>query len=557
MNLSKKEWLLLVLFLALLTFPLQYLFRSLDLSTLTSWRWVFSGIGPAMIFVYLAIGTVLVLFLSNADLPEKFPDFFLFLAALLSSLPFLNTPEALLDSARYFLQAKYLAQYGIQQFFQAWGGEIAPWTDLPLVPFLYGTLFKLFGEEKQVIAIYNSLLFSLIPLLTYYTGRLLWDRSTAFIAGILVLASPYLFTQVPLLLVDVHTMFFLLLAVCVFLNTLERGGVLWAFASALAICLALFSKFSTWPMLGVLGIIAVISIGSQPWTIMKRSLAVLALTCCILGLIYLWKGAVILQQVHFLRTYQIAGLQRWQEGYSSAFFFQTHPFIILAALFGFCRALVKRDKKILIPGWFAFLVFILELKRVRYLLPLLPFLALTASYGLQGIKYIQVRRYIAYCCVISSLVIGVGVYRPFLAGTSMANLKDAGRFLDTLSTEAVEVYCLPQLRSLGNTAVAVPLLDLYTDKIIYQRQPWNSEEGQQRAQNVSLRFTWELTQPDSYRLNKYSGLKLPLVIIASEPVNKMPPELQNRYPAARLQRKFIKSSGVFRYQTFVSVFAPL
>ena len=351
-------------------------------------------------------------------------------------------------------------------------------------------------------------------------------------------------------------MFFLLLAVTVFLYTLEQGGVLWTFAASLAICLALFSKFSTWPMLGVLGIIALISKGSHPWIIMKRSLAVLALTCCFLGLIYLWKGAVILQQIQFLRTYQMAGLQRWQEGYLSAFFFQTHPFIILAALFGFYRALVKHDKKILIPCWFAFLVFILELKRVRYLLPLLPFLALTGSYGLQGIKYNQVRRYIAYACVISSLVIGVWVYKPFLAGTSMANLKDTGEFLDTLPSEAFEVYCLPQVTSLGNTAVAVPILDLYTDKIIYQQQSWNSLEGAQRAQNVSLRFTWELSQPDSYRLNKYSGLKLPLVIIASEPVNSIPPELQNRYPSAKLQQQFIKSSGVFRYQTFVSVFAP-
>jgi hypothetical protein len=557
MNLTKKEWLLLVLFLALLAFPLQYLLRSLDLSTLTSWRWVFAGTGPARIFMYLAIGTVLVMFLSHVDLPEKFPEFYLFLTALLSSIQFLNTPESLLDSARYFLQAKFLAQHGIQEFLRAWGEEIAPWTDLPLVPMLYGLLFKLFGEEKQIIALYNSLLFSLVPVLTFYTGRLLWDRATAFIAGLLVLGSPYLFTQVPLLLVDVHTMFFLLLAVYLFLYTLEQGGVLLPFVSALAICLALFSKYSTWPMLGVLGIIAFISMRSRPLSVLRRSVAVLSMVCILLGILYLWKGDVILQQLYFLRTYQMGGLQRWQEGYLSAFFFQAHPFLILAALFGWYRAVVKRDTTILIPAWFAFLVFLLELKRVRYLLPLLPFLALTASYGLQGIQYIQIRRYIAYCCVISSLVIGLFVYRPFLAGTSMANLKDAGKYIDTLSSEAVEVYCLPQLHSFGNTAVAVPLLDLYTDKNIYQQQPWNSAEGKERALNESLRFTWELMQPDSYRLKKYSGRKLPLVIIASAPVDKLPFELQNRYPGAKLQQKFIKSSGVFRYQAFVSVFDPL
>jgi hypothetical protein len=557
MHLTKKEWLLLVLFLTLLTFPLQYIFRSFDLSTLTSWRWVFTGVEPARIFLFMVIGALLVLPLSRAEMPEKHPEIFLFVSALLSTLPFLNTPEVLLDSARYFLQAKYLAQHGIQEFFRAWGVQIVPWTDLPLVPLLYGTIFKLFGEGKQVIAVFNSLLFSLIPVLTYYTGRLLWGHATAFLAGILILASPYLFTQVPLLLVDIHTMFFLLLAVCVFLYTLERGGFLWHISSAITICLALFSKFSTWPMLGVLGIIALINIDAQSRNAIKRSLAVASLTSFLLGIIYFWKGEIILQQLHFLRNYQMTGLQRWQEGYLSALFFQTHPFIILAALFGVSRALANRDKKILILVWFAFLVLILELKRVRYLLPILPFLALAGSYGLQGIKNIQVRRYTAYCCVMSSLVIALWAYSPFLAGTSMANLKDAGKFLDTLSSEAVEIYCLDQLRSLGNTAVAVPILDLYTDKIIYQQQPWNSPEGQQEAKNVSLRFTWELKQPDSYRLIKYSGRKLPLVIIAGEPITNMPLELQNKYPDYRLKQQFTKSSGVFRYQTFVSVFNPM
>lgn len=557
MNLTKKEWLLLFLFLTLLVFPLQYAFRSFDLSTLTSWRWVFIKIGPARIFLYMVFGALLVMPLSSSNLPEKYPELFLFVSALLSSLAFINTPETLLDSARYFLEAKYLAQHGVLNFFRAWGDQIVPWTDLPLVPFQYGLLFKLFGEEQRVIALYNSLLFSLIPILTYYMGRLLWDRSTAFIAGILVLASPYLFTQVPLLLVDVHTMFFLLLAVCVFLYTLERGGILWLFASAITICLALFSKFSTWPMFGVLAIIVLIRMRKPFQVAIRRSLAVAILTSFLLFFIYLGIGTVILQQLHFLRTYQMAGLQRWQEGYLSALFFQTHPFIILAALFGVYRAFVNRDKKILILVWFAFLVLILELKRVRYLLPLMPFLTLAGSYGLQGINHIQVRRFIAYCCVMSSLVIAFWVYKPFLAGTSMANLKDAGRFLDTLSSEAIEIYCLEQSRSLGNTAVAVPILDLYTDKIIYQQQKWNSPEGRRKAQNVSLRFTWELKQPDSYRLAKYSGKKLPLVIIAEKPINNLPLELQSKYPTFRLLQKFTKSSGVFRYRTFVSVFEPI
>lgn len=129
--------------------------------------------------------------------------------------------------------------------------------------------------------------------------------------------------------------------------------------------------------------------------------------------------------------------------------------------------------------------------------------------------------------------------------------------MNTLKADAVEVYCLPQVHSLGNTSVAVPILDLYTDKEIYQNQTWNSEEGYRRAQNGSLRFTWELTQPAYYRDKKYADLQLPVVVISSEPISGMPEQLVKKYPASRMIRKFTNSSRVFRYQTFVTVFETI
>lgn len=554
LRLTRTEWLLLVLFLTLLIFPLQYISRSLDMSTLTSWRWVFADKGPGSVFLLLLPAPLLAVPLSSSDLPEKHPAVSLFLLSVLSCLPFINSPEYLLDSARYFLQAKYLKEYGISEFFQEWGGEITAWTDLPLVPMFYGILFRLFGETKPVIAIFNVLLFGLIPIITYLIGRLLWDRTTGFLAGVFIMASPYLLTQVPLMLVDIHVMFFLLLAVYTFLYALERGGFVLTLGAAIAIILALFCKYSTWPMLGVLGIIALIRIDTQPRIVIKRSLGVAALTGMLLGIIFMWKGALILEQINVLRTYQLSGLKNWQEGYVAVFFFQAHPYILLASFFGCCRAAINRDRKIFIVVWFAVLVFFLELKRLRYLLPLLPFLSLTAAYGLQAITHAQVRRYIAYCGMLSSLVIGIWVYKPFLAMTSVSNLKNGGRFLNTLQTEAVEVYCLPQVHSLGNTSVMVPILDLYTDKEIYQNQTWNSEEGYRRAQNASLRFTWELTQPAYYRDIKYADLQLPVVVISSEPISSMPEQLTHKYPSSRVIKKYTNSSRVFRYQTFITIF---
>jgi len=129
------------------------------MSTLTSWRCVFADKGPARVFLLLLPALMLAVPLSSFDLPEKNPVVFLFLLSVLSCLPFIDSPEYLLDSARYFLQAKYLKVYGISVFFREWGGEITAWTDLPLVPLVYGILFKLFGETKLVITFLNVLLF--------------------------------------------------------------------------------------------------------------------------------------------------------------------------------------------------------------------------------------------------------------------------------------------------------------------------------------------------------------------------------------------------------------
>lgn len=554
-RLTKKEWLLLVLFLVLATFPLQYICRGLDMSTLTSWRWVFGDINPAKVIAPLLIMVLVAVPLSIPDLPEKHPLFFLYVSSFLICLPFLHTPETLLDAARYFLQAKYLARHGMAEFFREWGVAINPWTDLPLVPFFYGVLFRIFGESKTVIAVFNALLFSGVPLLTYLTGSLLWDRSTGFFAGLLILASPYLLTQVPLMLVDIHTMFFLLLAACSFLYAVERGGSLRLSAAAAAIVLALSSKYSTWPMLGVLGIIVLIMLKGNPTAVIKRSLVVAAMVCGLLGIIFSWKGEVILHQMQFLRTYQMEGLKRWEEGYLAAVLFQTHPFVLLAALYGIYRLVRNRDKAVLIPGWFIFMVLLLGLKRVRYLMPLLPFVAITGAYGLQEINFPQVRRYVVYCCVGSAMLVALLVFKPFLAGTSMANLRDAGRFLDTLPGDFVEVYCLPQTRSLGNTGVVVPILDLYTRKTLYQEQDWASAAGHAKARKASLRFTWELVQPDYYRNMHGSNLQLPLVIIAPTPVTELPPSVAAEFPAHRLLQLFNKTTGIYRYQTIVSVFA--
>ena len=92
------------------------------------------------------------------------------------------------------------------------------------MPFLYGLVFKFFGEQRIFIQVLNTLFYSLTVVLTYQLGKTLWDEDTGFWGGLLLLGFPYLYTQVPLMLVDVPTMFFFMLAVVTCVNALKKGG---------------------------------------------------------------------------------------------------------------------------------------------------------------------------------------------------------------------------------------------------------------------------------------------------------------------------------------------
>jgi hypothetical protein len=90
------------------------------------------------------------------------------------------------DASRYFTQAKHLELYGVKYFVSEWGKDINAWTDMPLVPFLYGVVFSIFGETRIYIQILNTTFFSLTAVLTFELGKILWDEETGFFAGVLL-----------------------------------------------------------------------------------------------------------------------------------------------------------------------------------------------------------------------------------------------------------------------------------------------------------------------------------------------------------------------------------
>ena len=141
---------------------------------------------------------------------------------------------------------------------------------------------------------------------------------------------------------------------------------------------------------------------------------------------------VILGQLELLQSYQVPGLRRWEESFTSTFLFQIHPFITGAALFSAYAAFKQRDARYAIILWLPLLLVLLEIKRIRYLLPVFPMLALMASYGLREIATGKSGNTVVLCIVASSMVLMVFGFLPFAQKASAANLKQAGEYLDSL-----------------------------------------------------------------------------------------------------------------------------
>lgn len=550
--------LLLISLLACAAFLTPFVFRAADDNRLTSWRWVFADAQVAGLAALLAFGLVLAYALRKVVLPPRHAGVWLFAASFAAGAAFWSEPEVIVDTARYFAQAKYLALYGIGAFAEAWGGELPAWTDLPLVPFLYGLIFRVAGEERIYIQVFTTLLFSGTVVLTYRIGKELWDSTLGFYGAALLLAMPFLLTQVPLMLVDVPVMFFIALAVFTTIKAFKRGGARWIAAAAAALTLALLSKYSAWLMLTVLIPVGVVFARDAPHAALRRAIVIVGLTAtALLGVSLLAGHDVVIAQLRLLWDYQRPGLGRWRESFVSIFLFQIHPFIIAAAAYSLYAAIRRRDLKFAIIGWMLALALLGQIGRIRYLLALFPMLALMAAYGLREIRNSEARAFAAWCAVTSSLVVALFAYLPFLHTASAANLQQAGAYLDGVDAERIEVIALEQTRAGIHPAVSVPLLDLFTRKSLAYRPDLTPLSPPAEIDTSPLRFTWEYSLPRYYlAATSNPEPRTTVAVILGEPSQLLPQRAAQRLAQHCLSGEFRTSEGVFGYQTIVRIYQP-
>ena len=549
--------LLLIALLSLAAFVTAFVFRATDDNRLTSWQWVFADVHVARFAALILLGIALAYALRKVALPPRSAGTWLFVSSFAAGAAFWSTPEVIVDTARYFAQAKYLALYGIGAFVEAWGRDLHAWTDLPLLPFLYGLIFRLAGEERIFIQVFITLLFAGTVVLTYCIGRELWDASLGFYGGALLLAMPYLLTQVPLMLVDVPAMFFIALAVYTTIKAFKLGGAGWIAAAVAAVTLALLSKYSAWLMLTVLIPVFLVYACKTPAATLRQASVIAGLAAALFGLLLLAKPDVMIEQFRLLWDYQRPGLGRWHESFISTFLFQIHPFIAAAAAWSLYAAVRRKDLKYAIISWMLALALLGQIERIRYLIVLFPMLALMAAYGLREIRNGEARAFAAFCAVASSLAIALFAYLPFLQTASAANLQKAGAYLDSLDVAHVEVITLEQSRVAIHPAVSVPLLDLFTRKPLTYRPDLTSFSVPKGIDTSPLRFTWEYPLPRYYR--EASSKPVPhstVALIFGDLSQTLPPRVAQQLESHCLASEFMGSEAVYGYQTLVRIYQP-
>lgn len=540
----------LLILTALLTL---FTFRSFDNNRLVSWQWVFAGYSTIKFMVIVSTGTIIAYALSRLTFSEKMSVICLFLSSYLAASYFWSSPEVIIDASRYFIQAKQLELHGVSYFLKEWGNKIPAWTDLPLMPYIYGVIFSLFGENRINIQIFNTMLFSGTVVLTYLIGKTLWNKNIGLYAGALLLGMPYLIIQVPLMMVDVGAMFFLTLSIFTTIKAMECGGKTDCMFASVAITLAMLCKYSNWLMLTIIPIIALVYF-QRDWKLTARRLTAISLgTGLLMSIFLLTKFDLIIEQLHLLRDFQAPALSRWQESWISTFFFQVHPLITLSALFSITVAIKNRDAKYLVISWLLIVIFILEIKRIRYSIAVFPMLAIMAAYGIAALNSAANKRFIVSGIAVTAVLLSAIATLPFLDKNSAINLKLTGEYLDSINAKNSEILALPQEKSTINSSIAIPILDLFSKgNIVYS--DGHLKEIPHNLTELPWRWTWEVAIPPTHTSQDGIKSNQTIVVIKSTHTQKLPHYIERKLENYYLLKEFRHTSGVFKYRTLIYIY---
>jgi len=380
---------------------------------------------------------------------------------------------------------------------------------------------------------------------------MLWGREAGILGTLMLLGIPYLLIQVPLMLVDIYAMFFLTASILAVLEASDKGGVSRNLTVGLAVFLALLSKYSIWVMILMIPAMHLAHRCQNRQASIYSALPGLGLATAMFLAFVIYNLDTIGSQFGLLAGYQMAGLGRWTEGPASTFLFQIHPFVTGFVIYSVYQGIKRREAHVIPTLIVLIIVVLFRAWRIRYIIPLLPVLALLAARGIGYLKYPVLRRYIGFTAAFCSLAIVFTAYLPFIKGSSLMNLKLAGEFMNASGNESIVVHTLPQRNSTGSTAPAVAILDIYADGVIIDTEPWEQPGLNQDIENSSLRFTWELNKPFFYKTHDNRSADSSAIIFSDmKDLSAYDAKIPDTYDEGSV---FGRTDGVFRYKTLVSV----
>lgn len=561
--------LVLIFLVSIAVFLLQFVFRELDDNRLLSWRWTVTGDNVWRIAL-LAMGFIAVasVFMTRVKNERIILLVLVSFAFFMSSLLWYS-PQLIIDSARYVNYANIIQSHGILHFVQQWGTQVAPWTDLPLIPAFFGLVFAWFGESALLLQVLSTLFYSATVLLVYCLGRALWSREIGLYAAALLLAFPFLSAQSSQILVDVPSMFLFTLALWLSLRAVQNPGVLRVALAVVAAMLTLLSKYTGWVLFGAIALLPLLvsfngypgNVRTSTKTSIKAAGGIFVISAVLLlGMVGMYYS-VFLSQFELLRSFQMPGLSWWGESHVSTFFFQIHPFVSLAAIAAFVIGIYRRDTTVLVVASIFVLLMAVGVHRARYYVIFYPLLALLAAFGLKHLFNKKASQMIILCAVAFSFSLSSLANSAMLRNTSMSNLELAGTYLNSLKEDTIAVLVLPQQESLVNPQISIPILDLYTRKnlLLVENNTSSYQQVPEAIQRSPIRFTWEYDPGSSYQsirlaeLSKQACGDFPVVVMASRPNQwqSVWGDLPRNYVKTK---EFVIQDKMFRYQTLLTIF---
>lgn len=252
----------------------------------------FSPIIPFLIFIFIF---VLISWAIYNDLIDNIiathwkGKFFisLILLAVLSQFFFFCIPETNPDFIRYIQYANIFKNQGIFYYFEQWGTGFATHVDLPTGSLHYGILFSIFGEKRIIIQIFSLIITIATGFFIFLLGMKIHSKKTGIIASFLFLTFPFLLTQIPLMLIDIISIFYITIFAYFSYSYINDGKLFNMIISAIFFFLAVFSKILAPIFLVGIFVGFLINIVIQENRIQfYRRLTNLLLTSCIPCLIY-------------------------------------------------------------------------------------------------------------------------------------------------------------------------------------------------------------------------------------------------------------------------------